>query len=84
MNGFLVDAGLPSRSRSLLPGLSLAVATGSALAAILLAVIDEPIAFDWAAIAGVSGTAAVMVLAVTGAALPLLWRLTRAEGLRTE
>ncbi|MEV0325943.1 FtsX-like permease family protein [Micromonospora echinospora] len=65
-------------------GLSLAVATGSALAAILLAVVDEPIAFDWAAIAGVAGTAAVMVLAVTAATLPLLWRLTRAEGLRAE
>ncbi|MEV7229529.1 ABC transporter permease [Polymorphospora sp. NPDC051019] len=65
-------------------GLILAVTTGGALAAVLLAMVNEPISFNWAAIAGVSGTAAVMVLAVTAGSLPLLWRLTRAEGLRTE
>ncbi|MFV2103535.1 FtsX-like permease family protein [Micromonospora sp. LOL_024] len=65
-------------------GLALAVVTGSGLAAMLLSVVGEPVGFDWAATAGVSGAAALMVLAVTAASLPLLWRLTAAEGLRSE
>ncbi|GGL91324.1 ABC transporter permease [Micromonospora yangpuensis] len=65
-------------------GLALAVVTGGGLGALLLAMVDEPIVFNWAAIAGVSGTAALVVLAVTAASQPLLWRLTRPDGLRSE
>jgi hypothetical protein len=65
-------------------GLTLAVGTGTGLAALLQSLVDIPIRLDWPGIVGVSGAAAVVVLAVTAASLPLLWRLTRADGLRTE
>ncbi|WP_431729295.1 FtsX-like permease family protein [Verrucosispora sp. TAA-831] len=65
-------------------GMLLAVVTGSAVAALLQSVAGISVGVNWAAIAGVSGTAAVLVLVVTAASLPLLWRLTRAEGLRSE
>ncbi|WP_434742851.1 FtsX-like permease family protein [Micromonospora sp. SH-82] len=75
----LYQVGIP-----VLLGLVLAVVTGGGLGALLLAMVQEPIRFNWAAIVGVTGAAAVVVLVVTAASLPLLWRLTRAEGLRTE
>ncbi|MBX7267391.1 ABC transporter permease [Micromonospora sp. Llam7] len=65
-------------------GLVLAVGAGSVLTAVLLSVVGESVGFNWGATAGVSGAAALMVLAVTAASLPLLWRLTRADGLRSE
>ncbi|MEU4562186.1 ABC transporter permease [Actinoplanes sp. NPDC023936] len=65
-------------------GLLLAMATGTGLSALLAAATDIPVRFDWAAISGVSGAAAATVLAVAVASLPLLWRLTKPEGLRSE
>jgi hypothetical protein len=65
-------------------GLSLAVATGTGLAAILQAAADAPIRLDWFGIGATSGAAALVVLLTTAASLPLLWRLTRPAGLRSE
>jgi hypothetical protein len=65
-------------------GLILAVATGTGLAAILQAAADAPIQFDWLGIGATSGAAALVVLLTTTASLPLLWRLTRPQGLRSE
>ncbi|MEU4532892.1 ABC transporter permease [Micromonospora ureilytica] len=65
-------------------GLLLAVLIGSSLSAVLLAVTQAPITFDWPAIATMTATVAAMVLAVTAAGLPLLFRLLRAPELRNE
>jgi hypothetical protein len=65
-------------------GLSLAVVTGSGLAAILQLAADAPVRFDWLGIGATTGVAALVVLLTTGASLPLLWRLTRPGGLRSE
>ncbi|GIH17510.1 ABC transporter permease [Rugosimonospora africana] len=65
-------------------GLILAGITGTGLGSALLAVVGEPMRFNWPAVAAMSGAAAVVVLAVTAISLPLLWRLLRPEGLRTE
>ncbi|WP_066582234.1 FtsX-like permease family protein [Cellulomonas timonensis] len=65
-------------------GLVLAVATGTALAAILQTAAGAPVQFDWLGIGATTGTAALVALLTTAASLPLLWRLTRAGGLRSE
>jgi predicted lysophospholipase L1 biosynthesis ABC-type transport system permease subunit len=65
-------------------GLVLAVAAGVGLGALLLGVVDVPVAIDWAAVAALAGIGAAVVLTVTGLSLPPLWRLMRADGLRTE
>jgi predicted lysophospholipase L1 biosynthesis ABC-type transport system permease subunit len=65
-------------------GLVLAVAAGVGLGTLLLGVVHAPVSIDWAAVAALVGTGAAVVLAVTGLSLPPLWRLMRADGLRTE
>ncbi len=65
-------------------GLALAVATGTGLASILQTAAEAPIRFDWRGIGLTSGAAALVVLLTTAASLPLLWRLTRPGGLRSE
>lgn len=65
-------------------GLVLACAAGLALGAVLLRIIGEPVAIDWAGIGIVSALAGAVILLVTALSLPVLWRLMRAEGLRTE
>jgi FtsX-like permease family protein len=65
-------------------GLFLAVAAGIGLGALLLAVVNEPAAFDWGAVAALAGVGAAVVLLVTALSLPPLWRVMRADGLRTE
>lgn len=65
-------------------GLALAVVTGSVLAVALQTAVEAPVRFDWAGVGATSGVAALVVLLTTAAGLPLLWRLTRPEGLRTE
>jgi predicted lysophospholipase L1 biosynthesis ABC-type transport system permease subunit len=65
-------------------GLALALAAGLGLGALLLDIVDEPRAFDWGAVAALSGAGAAVVLAVTALSLPPLWRVMRADGLRTE
>jgi len=65
-------------------GLALAVVTGSVLALALQAAVDAPLAFDWRGVGVASGAAALVVLLTTAASLPLLWRLARPTGLRSE
>ncbi|NJC69730.1 ABC transporter permease [Planosporangium thailandense] len=65
-------------------GLGLAVVAGAGLGAVLLAMVGEPVRFDWWNVSGIAGTAAAVVLVVTGLSLPVLWRLVRPDGLRTE
>jgi hypothetical protein len=65
-------------------GLTLAVATGSGLAMVLQTLANAPISVDWYGIGTTSGAAALVVLLTTTASLPLLWRLTKPGGLRSE
>ncbi|MFI9644411.1 FtsX-like permease family protein [Micromonospora sp. NPDC051925] len=65
-------------------GLTLAVAFGLGLGAALLRMVQAPVTVAWPVVGFSVGLGAVTVLAVTGLSLPLLWRLTRADGLRTE
>jgi predicted lysophospholipase L1 biosynthesis ABC-type transport system permease subunit len=65
-------------------GLALALAAGLGLGALLLDIVDEPRTFDWGAVAALSGAGVAVVLAVTALSLPPLWRVMRADGLRTE
>ncbi|MDH6115067.1 ABC-type antimicrobial peptide transport system permease subunit [Kitasatospora sp. MAP12-15] len=73
--------------QSMLPvlvGLVLAVAAGLALGGLLLKLAHLPIAFDWAEILRMAAAGGVAVLTVTALSLPMLWRNTRAVGLRYE
>ncbi|MFY1693487.1 FtsX-like permease family protein [Plantactinospora sp. WMMB782] len=65
-------------------GLGLAIVLGTALGAILLRIVNQTVRLDWPSIGTMSGIAAAVVLLVTGASLPVLWRLLRPTGLRTE
>jgi hypothetical protein len=65
-------------------GLALAVVAGAALGFVLLGVARAPATVDWSAVAALAGVGAAVVVAVTALTLPPLWRLMRADGLRTE
>jgi predicted lysophospholipase L1 biosynthesis ABC-type transport system permease subunit len=65
-------------------GLLLAVLIGSSLSAVLLAATRAPVELDWPAIAAMTATVAAMVVAVTAAGLPLLFRLLKVQELRSE
>lgn len=65
-------------------GLALAVVTGSGLSALLQIGMEAPVRLDGAGIGTTSGVAALVVLLMTAASLPLLWRLVRAQGLHGE
>ncbi|MFE1348591.1 FtsX-like permease family protein [Streptomyces sp. NPDC058757] len=64
-------------------GLALAVAGGLGLGSVLLAMTGQPVR-DWWAFLPVVGIGAALIAAVTLLSLPPLWRLMRADGLRTE
>ncbi|WP_433258184.1 hypothetical protein ACQPYK_22695 [Streptosporangium sp. CA-135522] len=51
---------------------------------ILQAAAGASIRLDWIGIGATSGAAALVVLLTTMASLPLLWRLTKPGGLRSE
>ncbi|WP_433617437.1 FtsX-like permease family protein [Dactylosporangium sp. CA-139114] len=65
-------------------GLLVASALGLALGALLLRIVVVQVRVDWAGVGVVSGIAAGVVLLVTLASLPPLFRLMRPEGLRFE
>ena len=65
-------------------GLVVALTTGIGLGAILLAVIDTGIRVAWLDVFAMVAAGAVVVLFVTAASLPVLFRTMRPEGLRTE
>ncbi|MEU8621836.1 FtsX-like permease family protein [Streptomyces sp. NPDC048623] len=64
-------------------GLALAVGGGLALGVVLLRMIGKQVA-DWWVFLPVAGVGGALILLVTALSLPLLWRLMRADGLRTE
>jgi len=64
-------------------GLALAVAGGLGLGSVLLAMTGQRV-HDWWVFLPVVGVGAALIAAVTLLSLPLLWRLMRADGLRTE
>ncbi|GAA4896648.1 FtsX-like permease family protein [Stackebrandtia albiflava] len=65
-------------------GLVLSLATGTVVGGALLTMVDLPFAVDWWNLAMVAGIGAGVVLLVTVISLPVLWRLMRADGIRTE
>ncbi|MDI5943398.1 ABC transporter permease, partial [Micromonospora sp. DH15] len=75
----LWQAGVP-----VLVGLGLAVAFGLGLGAVLLRMVGAPVSVSWPVVGLGVALGGGVVLLVTGASLPALWRLTRPAGLRTE
>ncbi|WP_329127714.1 FtsX-like permease family protein [Streptomyces caniferus] len=65
-------------------GLALALGCGLGLGSLLLHMARRPLRADWWGILTLTGTGAAVVLGVTALSLPLLWRLMRPDGLRTE
>ncbi|MBM9504469.1 ABC transporter permease [Streptomyces sp. KK5PA1] len=65
-------------------GLVLACAGGLGLGGALLALAGRPFHVDWGSVLGMSAIGSAVVLGVTLLSLPPLWRLMRADGLRTE
>jgi hypothetical protein len=65
-------------------GMLLAAVAGAVLGAILLAMVNRPVALDWVSIGGIVAAGAAVVAGVTALSLPVLWRLIRPGGLRTE
>ncbi|SCF38637.1 FtsX-like permease family protein [Micromonospora viridifaciens] len=67
-----------------LAGLVLATGTGVAMGAALLKLVGAQVVVSWPVVALGVGLGAAVVLLVTVASLPVLWRLTRPDGLRFE
>lgn len=65
-------------------GLLLAVGAGLTLAWAVLSIAGQASVVDWRAIGVMTGVAAFVVVGATVLSLPVLWRLMRADGLRTE
>ncbi|MGW7418060.1 FtsX-like permease family protein [Streptomyces sp. NPDC054863] len=65
-------------------GLILAIAVGTVLGVVLLRMTMRTVGFDWGGVAVMSGLAAGVVLLVTALSMPVLVRLMRPDGLRTE
>ncbi|WP_346533643.1 ABC transporter permease [Micromonospora sp. DPT] len=67
-----------------LVGLALAVVFGLGLGAVLLRMVQAPVTVAWPVVGLSVALGALTVLLVTGLSLPMLLRLTRPDGLRTE
>jgi hypothetical protein len=65
-------------------GIGIAVLTGIALGAVLLRILGSTVQVAWTDVAAMAGVGAAVVLLVTAASLPVLWRTMRPGGLRTE
>lgn len=65
-------------------GLAVAVCTGIGLGALLLRLVEAGFHVAWLDVLGMVGVGAAVVLLVTAASLPFLFRTMRPEGLRTE
>lgn len=65
-------------------GLALASLAGVGLGLLLLRMSSLPLIVDWAGLASMTGLGGVLVLLVTAVSMPVLWRLMRPDGLRTE
>ncbi|HEU5469763.1 MAG TPA: FtsX-like permease family protein [Actinophytocola sp.] len=90
----LVATGVPTATlaRSLLwqhtipvlVGVAVAVVCGTGLAALVFGLLGQPFDMDWPSVLLFSGTAAALVLVVTGLTLPTLRGATRQAALRSE
>jgi hypothetical protein len=65
-------------------GLALALVGGLGLGALLMRMTASSIHFDWGVVTTMLGAGAASVAVATLLSLPALWRLMRADGLRTE
>lgn len=65
-------------------GIATAVAAGTTLSVALQVAAGVDVTFDLVGIATTSGAAVAVIVLSTAASLPLLWRLTRPGGLRSE
>ena len=65
-------------------GIGIATATGITLGSVLLRILGTPVRIPGADVAAMAGVGLLVVLLVTAASLPVLWRTMRPEGLRTE
>jgi predicted lysophospholipase L1 biosynthesis ABC-type transport system permease subunit len=65
-------------------GIAIAVLTGIGLGSVLLRILGTTVQVSWPDVAAMAGAGVVVVLAVTAATLPVLWKTMRPEGLRTE
>ncbi len=65
-------------------GMVLATVTGIGLGAVLVSMTGRPLHVDWAVPATSAGLGAGLIALVTLLSMPVLWRLMRPEGLRTE
>jgi ABC-type Mn2+/Zn2+ transport system permease subunit len=65
-------------------GVGIAAITGVALGSVLQRILGTPVHVSWADVAAMAGVGILVVLLVTAASLPLLWRTMRPEALRTE
>ena len=65
-------------------GIGIAVLTGIALGSVLLRILGSAVQIAWTDVAAMAGAGVIVVLLVTAASLPVLWRVMRPEGLRTE
>jgi hypothetical protein len=68
----------------LILALLLAIGFGTALGGILLAMVNRPVQADPRSVAAICALGLTLVALVTALSLPALWRLMRADGLRTE
>ncbi|SEM03081.1 FtsX-like permease family protein [Streptacidiphilus jiangxiensis] len=65
-------------------GLALALVGGLGLGALLMRTTSSAVHFDWGVVATMLGAGLAAVAVATLLSLPALWRLMRADGLRTE
>lgn len=65
-------------------GLGLAAAVGVGLGTVLMRMAGRPVQVDWASVLAMTGVGAGVVALVTVLSLPVLLRLMRPDGLRTE
>lgn len=65
-------------------GLALAIVLGAALGAVLMAIAGLPVSFDWGSVALLAGAGVLVVAAVTGLTLPILFNQISPEALRSE
>ncbi|MFE2170381.1 FtsX-like permease family protein [Streptomyces sp. NPDC059447] len=65
-------------------GLALAAVAGLGLGTVLMRMTGRPVRIDWSSVAAMTGAGAALVALVTLLSLPVLVRLMRPDGLRTE
>ncbi|MDB1086928.1 ABC transporter permease [Streptomyces sp. ACA25] len=65
-------------------GMTMAVAGGLVLGAVLLSMVSQPFTANWSAVALLAGLGGAVIMLTTLLGMPALWRMMRADGLRSE